>query len=240
MPSKDGRSPSNDGKLGKRPIDLLFGSGARLDVLWCLMRYGYHGLMLSEIAQSSQRSLKDVQRALSVLQDVGLITRVTGVGGALPGQIDPAASGHRSGSRPESRGRTRYYLSQLHPWIPPLRMLLECALGGVDLIREKLSGVAGIRVAFLFGSFATSEQNRESDIDLMAIGTHDQLALEGDIPELEKRVGREIQVISYSPDEWRKKFEERSHFVVSLMDAPKVYLIGDARELEKIVLGAGE
>jgi predicted nucleotidyltransferase len=135
-------------------------------------------------------------------------------------------------------GRTRYYLNKNDPWIAPLRILLECAVGGLDILFEQLLGIPDIKVAFVFGPFAISEQQRGSDIDLMIMGKQDPLVLDDLIPSLEKRIGREIQVVTYTPDEWRKAFEKRSHFVVSLMEAPKIYLVGNALELGRIALGS--
>jgi hypothetical protein len=44
-------------------------------------------------------------------------------------------------------------------------------------------------------------------------------------------------VIARSPAEWREKFKARDHFVMSLIDSPKIYLVGDASKLESITLG---
>jgi predicted nucleotidyltransferase len=249
LPQNDGKMPHNtDGEVksnrDRRQIDLLFGSGARVDVLWCLMLNPTIGLEQSEIMHLTERSLKDVQRALSILQELDLVVKVTGLSGEQG--VMPSAYLHKFNS-PEwveehnkGQWRTRYHLVENNPWIPPLRMLFECAIGGLDLIKRSLRGIPNIFIAFVFGSFATSEQNSESDIDLMVIGNHDSRCLGDKIISLEKRIGREIQLITYTPGEWRKAFQDRSHFVVSLMEAPKIYLMADAVELQKITLGSEE
>ncbi|MCX6646772.1 MAG: nucleotidyltransferase domain-containing protein [bacterium] len=219
----------------KRPIDLLFGSGARVDVLWCLMKFPF--LEQRELMRLTGKSFKDVKRALTILLKLGLAEEMHAGSGSFPSE-----SMHLLWDDKflKDNLRTLYRLNEKNPWTHSLKMLFECAIGGIDLINETISGVAGIDVAFVFGSYATSEQNSESDIDLMVIGNYDQRLLGDKIISLEKRIRREIQLITYTPDEWHKAFQDRSHFVVSLMEAPKIYLMGDARELQKVTLGSEE
>jgi predicted nucleotidyltransferase len=257
MPRKNVKIPQKDGKKNKhppvkktktsaerRPIDLLFGSGARVDVLWCLMRNPAVGLEQSEIIHATKRSLKDVQRSLSILQELGLVVKIRGLSGQQGatslGDIHLIDTPEWMEGQMEVHGRTRYYVVENDPWIAPLRMLLECAIGGLDLVKHKVREIQGVYVSFIFGSMATSDQKPYSDIDLMVIGDHDQLKLDDEIAILEKRIRREIQVISYTPGEWREAYQKKAHFVVSLMEAPKIFLKSDNQELMDIAVGSKE
>lgn len=244
MPRENVKIPQKDGKkknkppvkkpktsVEKRPIDLLFGSGARVDVLWCLMQFSILGQ--SEIMRLTGRSLKDVQRALSILNELGLVVKVRAGGGSMsPGAMNLLWDEKFL----KNNLRTLFRLDEKNPWIAPLRMLLECAIGGLDLIKYTVREIQGVYVSFIFGSMATSEQKPYSDIDLMVIGIHDQLKLDDEIAILEKRIRREIQVISYTPGEWREAYQKKAHFVVSLMEAPKIFLKGDNQELMDIAV----
>jgi predicted nucleotidyltransferase len=202
------------------------------------MNHPDQGLELSEIMRLTGRSQKDVQRALDMLIALELAMRRSGVSSRVPSlQMRPARSDEWPDEQPITRGRTRYYLNRGHSWIAPLRMFLECAVGGLDVLRAKLAELEGIDIAFVFGSYATSEQTLESDIDLVVIGEHNLKTLAGSISEVERRIGKEIQIIPYSPEEWRKRFAERDHFVVSLLDGPKLFLRGSPRLLEELTAG---
>ncbi len=244
MPRRNVKIPQKDGKKKQKPpvkkpktsaerrsIDLLFGSGARVDVLWCLMQFPILGQ--SEIMRLTGRSLKDVQRALSIFNELGLVEKVLGGGECMSPRSMNLLWDEKF---LKNNLRTLYRLDKNNPWIAPLRMLLECAIGGLDLIKDKVRETQGINVSFIFGSMATSDQKPYSDIDLMVIGIHDQLQLDDEIAILEKRIRREIQVISYTPGEWREGYQKKAHFVVSLMEAPKIFLKGDNQELMDIAV----
>lgn len=223
MPSKKNNMQS----AGRRSIDRLMGSGARVDLLWVYLVNPDRWLGLRELERLTGRALRDVQRNTEILAEAGLIESSAPLG------IEAATVRSKE---PEVSVR-RYRLNQSHPWIPAIRMLLENSIGSLYVLREELSRVDGIEVAFVFGSYATSEQTPESDIDLMIIGKHTLKTISALINKLEKRTNREINVITYSPEFWAESFRDRNHFVTSLMESPKVFLIGDQAGLEKITAG---
>jgi predicted nucleotidyltransferase len=223
-------SPKSD----KRDIDKLFGSAARIDLLWAYMQNPDKWLGPRELQRLTGRSLSDIQRNNVILAEMGLIEIYAAGGSCAPEQIVGALENTLSEKRVY---RSHFILNQDHPWLPALRMLLERSIGSVHILQEYLESVTGIEVAFIFGSYATSEQRPDSDIDLTVIGEHTILSLAEPLDEIERRVGREINVIARSPAEWREKLKARDHFVMSLIDSPKIYLVGDASKLESITLG---
>lgn len=67
-----------------------------------------------------------------------------------------------------------------------------------------------VREAYLFGSFARGEQTPESDIDLrlvcgdtMTLGTLYELSL-----ELEKELGRKVDIVTNPPERMRPAFRK--------------------------------
>lgn len=67
-----------------------------------------------------------------------------------------------------------------------------------------------VREAYLFGSFARGEQTPDSDIDLrlvcgetMTFGTLYELSL-----ELEKELGRDVEIVTNSPEHMRPAFRK--------------------------------
>jgi predicted nucleotidyltransferase len=197
-----------------------------------MMQHPDEGLEVGMLTQLTGRSQKDVERALKILATLDLVVVLRSVGGIL-GHVPTE---EYLGKDLKERGRTRYYLNKSNPWIPPLRTLLECAIGGLEVLREKLLELDGIEVAFVYGSFATSEQSPDSDIDLAVIGEQTLETLSEPVREVERRIGREISPVAYTPEVWRKKFLARSYFSVELMQSPKIFLVGDNSVLDKIIM----
>ena len=89
-----------------------------------------------------------------------------------------------------------------------------------------------IHVAFVYGSVARREHRGDSDIDLLLIG---EVSLEEMLPtltELEARLIREINVVTLTPAELAQRVAEQEPFLVSVLDSPKIFLIGDEDALE--------
>jgi len=227
----DNEESTSSPKSEKREIDKLFGSAARVDLLWAYMQNPDKWLGPRELQRLTGRSLSDIQRNNAILAEMGLIEIYAARGSFASEQMAETLENTMSEKRIY---RSHFILNKDHPWLAALRMLLERSIGSVHILQERLESVTGIEVAFIFGSYATSEQRPDSDIDLMVIGDHTILSLAEPLDEIERRVGREINVIARSPDEWHEKFRARDHFVMSLMDSPKIYLVGDASKLQSI------
>ena len=112
--------------------------------------------------------------------------------------------------RSESKGKERYYsLNPSFPLLKEYKKLILKTVGFEHLLKEALLEVQGIQHAILFGSYASDKMNASSDLDLLVIGKHDTIALQRKIAELQKTMGREINVISMSEEEYKRK--RRTH-----------------------------
>jgi predicted nucleotidyltransferase len=152
-----------------------------------------------------------VQRELKNLTDTGIITR-------------------------EVQGRQVYYRANSRcPIFDELRIIVRKTFGMADVIRQSLATNADrIRVAFIFGSVARSTDDRRSDIDLMVVG---KISF-GDVVSLltpaEKELGREVNPVVYPIAEFKKKVKEDHHFVKTVLEDEKIFVIGDEDELRKL------
>ena len=101
-----------------------------------------------------------------------------------------------------------------------------------ERIARALSGLRErIHAAFVFGSSAARRQDSESDIDLMVIG---DVSLKEMAPALrpgELELGRQINVVIYSQEEWRKRLRERNAFVQNVLREKLIFVIGGHDEL---------
>ena len=103
--------------------------------------------------------------------------------------------------------------------------------GLADVIREAL-GEDSVRLAFVFGSVARGIETSERDIDLMVIGPVSLRALVGRLAGVSGKVGREVNASVMSEAEFRKRCCTGDHFVSTVLAAPKLYVIGDADDLD--------
>jgi predicted nucleotidyltransferase len=152
-----------------------------------------------------------VQRELKNLTDTGIITR-------------------------EVQGRQVYYRANARcPIFDELKSIVRKTFGMADIIRQSLATNADkIRVAFIFGSVAKSTDDRRSDIDLMVVG---KISF-GDVVSLltpaEQKLGREVNPVVYPVAEFKKKVKEDHHFVKTVLEEEKIFVIGDEDELRKL------
>lgn len=124
-----------------------------------------------------------------------------------------------------------YYLNRNYPLFEELKSIVFKTVGIKGLIKETLEKIKELKVAFLYGSFAKNEEQADSDIDLLLIGSVDEEKLVLEIGRLEKILKREINYTIYSLVEFRKKKRRRDAFVMDVMENPKIFVIGDENDL---------
>jgi len=152
-----------------------------------------------------------VQRELKNLTDAGIIVR-------------------------EVQGRQVYYrANEKCPIFNELKSIVRKTFGVADVIRQSLAGgTSKIRVVFIFGSVARSADDRRSDIDLMVVGKisfGDAVSLLG---QAEEKLGREISPVVYPVAEFKKKVKDDQHFVKTVLEDEKIFVIGDENELRRL------
>ncbi|MCD4700850.1 MAG: nucleotidyltransferase domain-containing protein [Candidatus Aegiribacteria sp.] len=101
----------------------------------------------------------------------------------------------------------------------------------IGKVLEKLE--SEIRLAFIFGSYASGEFRSESDVDLMVIGDVEFQDIISAIHGIQEKTGREINPVVYSAGSFRDRLD--SGFIKDIMKSPKLYLIGGEDEFKKIV-----
>lgn len=189
----------------------LFGKTRRA-ILSLLYGHADESFYLRQIARTTGVGLGPIQRELKNLTDAGIIIR-------------------------EVQGMQVYYRANTQcPIFNELKSIVRKTFGVADVLRQSLSPKADkIRVAFIFGSVARSADNRRSDIDVMVVG---RISF-GDVVSLfslaEDQLGREINAVVYPITEFKKKAKEDHHFVKTVLEDEKIFLIGDEDELKRMV-----
>jgi len=152
-----------------------------------------------------------VQRELKNLTDTGIITR-------------------------EVQGRQVYYRANAQcPIFDELKSIVRKTFGVADVLRQSLATKADkVRAAFIFGSVARSADDRRSDIDLMVVGRISFGDVVSLLSPVEGKLGREVNPVVYPVAEFKKKVKEDHHFVKTVLEDEKIFVIGDEDELRRL------
>ena len=201
--------------MGNNMIDNLLCSGlfgkTRQAVLALLYGRADSSFYTKQILDAVKTGRGTVQRELKNLTDTGIIIR-------------------------EVQGRQVYCrANDKCPIFNELKGIVRKTFGVADVLRQSLSPKEDqILLAFIFGSVARSADYRRSDIDLIAVGG---ISFGDVVPLLspaEEKLGREINPVVYPVAEFKKKIKEDHHFVRTVLEDKKIFLIGDENELERL------
>jgi predicted nucleotidyltransferase len=168
-----------------------------------------------EIVRRTGRTEHPVHRALTLLDEQGLV-------------------------RSRRLGNMRMWtMSPEHPLYGSLRELFARTVGLAEQLRGSLRGQP-IELAFIFGSFASSTDDRTSDIDVFLLGEVDWervLSVTGDSLD---RFGRELRPVIWSEADLRRAVLAGSPFLSTLRATPKIWVIGDDDEFERRLIQVGD
>lgn len=135
------------------------------------------------------------------------------------------------------RDRSRLYFRAEadSPFFRPLKSLVDQALGAVESLRSAIEPIREkIDTAFVYGSVARGDERTQSDVDLIVVGEAGQAELARVLRPLESRFGREFNARCYSPEEFRSKLLEGNHFLGSITNGPKEFIVGGESDLERL------
>ena len=83
---------------------------------------------------------------------------------------------------------------------------------------------SSVVAAAVYGSLARGEERPASDIDLLVVGNHQTLELQKKLSEIQKSMGREINMVQMSPREYEKK-QKSDPFLKSVNRGEKIQIL---------------
>ena len=128
--------------------------------------------------------------------------------------------------------RLYYRANREHPLYPDIRSLVLKTIGLADILKNALRQDSDISIAFVFGSIARHEETAGSDMDLMVIGKLGLRKLSGMLSGISGQIGRGINPHVLSVHEFIKRKTNRDHFITQALEAPKIFIIGNANDLK--------
>lgn len=131
----------------------------------------------------------------------------------------------------ERIGRARRYrVDERSPIASEIRGLVQKTIGIEARVRDAIADLPGIEESFLYGSYARGEERATSDLDLFVIGSVDQEALTERLADVERDLGRDVNVVTYEQQELERLTEDGDLFAVGALEGPRVPLIGRVRD----------
>jgi predicted nucleotidyltransferase len=190
----------------------IFSNKPLVDVLIHFFLHPEEEFYQAHIVKTTGHALMQIQRALKRLENAGLITKS------------------------QNGNRVYYKANRTHPAFEDIkRLLFKTVLFG-DFLQSTFKPLKNkILFAFIYGSFARSEEGRGSDIDIFFIGNLSMRELSSLFGPLSRELNLEINPNIYSLEEFQAKWKDKNHFLNEVIESPKIWLIGDENALGKII-----
>jgi predicted nucleotidyltransferase len=182
----------------------------RRKILTALFRNPGEEYYLREIIREAGKGLGSVQRELENLVQAGLVVRE------------------------KRKGRTYFRANPECPIFEEIKGIVRKTAGLVDVLREALAGVEGVKLAFVYGSVARGDERPESDVDIAVIGKCAFKSVVGALSGVQETLGREANPTVYSTREFAKKAKGRHHFVNTILEGEKIFVIGNESDLRRL------
>ena len=182
----------------------------RRSILSVLYGHADETFYLRQLVRVAGGGTGAVQRELKALAEAGIIRRI-------------------------GKGRQVYYQANAQCAVyPELKSLIMKTAGMGDALRMAVMPLAErIRVAFIYGSVARGGENRESDVDLFVVGDVTLAEVVETLSPVQLTLNREINPTVYPVEEFRAK-QAGHHFIKTVLEGEKVFLIGDENNLAQL------
>ena len=195
----------------KSPTEILFGAYHRR-ILALLLLHPEQSFYVREIARLTEIPAGSLHRELKRLAECGLLLRQP-----LGNQV-------------------RYRANRYCPIFAELAGIMRETAGLADVLRESLAPIdAEIDLAFIFGSVAQGKERISSDVDVFVIGSVSFTSVVHAFAQTHGRLGREVNPVVMSKSEVLNKHVQGDRFVTRIIDEPKLFLIGTADDLGKLI-----
>jgi uncharacterized protein len=187
----------------------IISSRARAEFFRILFGTDSHEYHLREIQRRAKLAIGTIRQEAKKLESIGLINK----------RIDG--------------NRTYYQANKNHPLYNTIHDLVLKTTGLTEILKKPLS-IEPIKFAFVFGSMASGKENANSDIDLFIIGDIGLRALSKLLKEPGKTINREINQHIMTSGEFIKRKIGKEHFVTTVLESPKLMIIGNENDFAKL------
>lgn len=130
--------------------------------------------------------------------------------------------------------RVYYRANKSNPLYPDIKNLVLKSIGLVDVLKDALKDKR-IQIAFVFGSISEGKETSGSDVDLFVIGTLGMRDVSALLSGAAHKIGRDINSHVMSGNEFKKRLEAKEHFLNSVINSSKLFVVGAEDDLKPMV-----
>ncbi|HID60626.1 MAG TPA: ArsR family transcriptional regulator [Hadesarchaea archaeon] len=188
-------------------LESIIGSKTRVKILALFLLNLDRRFYVRELARKTGGNINSVRRELQKLESIGLL-------------------------KSERAGNLKYFTTNKKmPIYEELKSMFLKTEGLGKIMKENLSELGEVKLAFVYGSFARGEEQLKSDIDLMIVGEVDEKRLVPMIRKLEERLSREINYTLFSSMEFKSRVKKKDPFLSDVLRGKKIKLVGEPNEV---------
>lgn len=181
----------------------LITSKTRVKLLSLFLENNPEMFHVREVVRRVDEEINAVRRELMLLEKKGVLKK------------EPRAN------------RVYYYLDKLYPFYFDLIKIFSKIHGlGSDIIKNRMK-LGKIKYAMLSGKFARGVREDSNEVDLLVVGTVVLPELALLIKQEEAKRKNEINYTVMSEEEFSFRKKRRDPFIISIIHASRVMLIGD-------------
>ena len=131
----------------------------------------------------------------------------------------------------ERKGNMRFFwLNKEYSLYNEIKLIVLKTIGVASDLKKIIDKIKGIKLSFIFGSYATNKFNSNSDIDLLIVGKFDKDKFVNEITLLENKINRDINYHIYSKDDIFEKLKNDNTFINKIFISSKILLKGNLNE----------
>lgn len=184
-------------------LSKLFTSNTRSKIITIFMLNPDIEMYVREITKKISGNINSVRRELSNLEDIGLL------------------ESRKTANLKYFRVNKNFYLYN------ELFSMVMKTEGVAGLLKKNIKEWGKIKLAFIYGSFASQKAGPSSDIDIMIVGNIDEDFLIREFNSLERKLSRELNYILFSKEEYQEKIHKKDPFIMEILREPKIMIIGE-------------
>ena len=125
-----------------------------------------------------------------------------------------------------------FSLNKENPLYEEIKNIIYKTEGVIKLLKDAIPGIRGIKVAFIYGSFAKGDERQDSDVDIFLIGDNiDEDELIRVISNIEKKMFKEINYTRYTESEYKKEKKNKNPFILEVIRDKKIFIKGEKNDL---------
>ena len=126
----------------------------------------------------------------------------------------------------QTRGNLKLYsINKNYPLYNEYKKIFLKTIGLEDKLKKIMNDVAGVKEAYIYGSYAKDKMDVHSDIDLLVIGDHKIISLQKKLNNLQKEIDREINSVNMDEREYKRRIKNKDFFILEVFNKKYIKLI---------------